>query len=69
MVDNGGYNKINRVDIMKIHMLFKRLSKTPQKITFIHCIDGNAFQNAKRTQDKITNDNNKEIIDSLRMLL
>ena len=31
--------------------------------------EGNAFQNAKRTQDKITNDNNKEITESLRMLL
>ena len=59
----------SEVDIIKIHIEFNKSLKTPQKITFIHCIDGNAFQNAKRTQDKITNDNNKEIIDSLRMLL
>ena len=60
---------MNSVEIIKTHIEFNKSSKTPQKIIFIHCIDGKAFQNAKRTQDKIMNDNNKEIIDSLRMLL
>ena len=60
---------MKRVDIIKIHIEFNISSKTPQKITFIHCIEGKAFQNAKRTNDKITNDNNKEITESLRILL
>ena len=69
IVDNGGYKKINKDDIINIQIESKTLSNAPQNKTFAHETDGRAFQKENNKEDKITIDNSKDKKVNFNMLL